>query len=212
MVHAIRIHEHGGPEVLRWDAVEVGEPGPGQARIRQTAVGLNYIDTYHRSGAYKLPVLPATLGTAATGVVEAVGPDVTSVKIGDRVGYAMLIGAYAEARLVPADRLVVLPEGADEQAVAAMLLQGLTAQYLLRSTYAVQPGDTILVQAAAGGVGLLLCEWAKHLGATVIGRQHPGEGRPRQGAWLRPRHSLHQRGFRRAGEGADRRQGRSRRL
>lgn len=169
MVHAIRIHEHGGPEVLRWDAVEVGEPGPGQARIRQTAVGLNYIDTYHRSGAYKLPVLPATLGTAATGVVEAVGPDVTSVKIGDRVGYAMLIGAYAEARLVPADRLVILPEGADEQAVAAMLLQGLTAQYLLRSTYAVQPGDTILVQAAAGGVGLLLCEWAKHLGATVIG-------------------------------------------
>ncbi|WP_376957889.1 quinone oxidoreductase [Azospirillum sp. A26] len=169
MVHAIRIHEHGGPEVLRWDEIEVGEPGPGQVRIRQTAVGLNYIDTYHRSGAYKLPDLPAVIGMAGSGVVEALGPDVTTLKIGDRVGYAMSIGAYAESRLIAADRLVPLPSWLDEQATAATLLQGLTAQYLLRSTYAVQPGDTILVQAAAGGVGLLLCSWARHLGATVIG-------------------------------------------
>ena len=169
MVHAIRIHEHGGPEVLRWDEIEVGEPGPGQVRIRQTAVGLNYIDTYHRSGAYKLPDLPAVIGMAGTGVVEALGPDVTTLKVGDRVGYAMSIGAYAESRLIAADRLVPLPSWLDEQATAATLLQGLTAQYLLRSTYAVQPGDTILVQAAAGGVGLLLCSWARHLGATVIG-------------------------------------------
>lgn len=143
--------------------------GPGQVRIRQTAVGLNYIDTYHRSGAYKLPDLPAVIGMAGSGVVEALGPDVTTLKIGDRVGYAMSIGAYAESRLIAADRLVPLPSWLDEQATAATLLQGLTAQYLLRSTYAVQPGDTILVQAAAGGVGLLLCSWARHLGATVIG-------------------------------------------
>lgn len=169
MVHAIRIHEHGGPEVLRWDEIEVGEPGPGQVRIRQTAVGLNYIDTYHRSGAYKLPDLPAVIGMAGTGMVEALGPDVTTLKVGDRVGYAMSIGAYAESRLIAADRLVPLPSWLDEQATAATLLQGLTAQYLLRSTYVVQPGDTILVQAAAGGVGLLLCSWARHLGATVIG-------------------------------------------
>lgn len=169
MVHAIQIHEHGGPEVLRWEPIDLGEPGPGQVRVRQTAVGLNYIDTYHRSGLYKLPAFPAIIGTAATGIVEAVGPEVTILKEGDRVGYAPLIGAYAEARLVPADRLVPLPSWMDDQATAAMLLQGLTAQYLLRSTYAVQPGDTILVQAAAGGVGLLLCQWAKHLGATVIG-------------------------------------------
>ena len=169
MVHAIRIHEHGGPEVLRWDEIEVGEPGPGQVRIRQTAVGLNYIDTYHRSGAYKLPDLPAVIGMAGTGVVEALGPNVTTLKVGDRVGYAMSIGAYAESRLIAADRLVPLPSWLDDQATAATLLQGLTAQYLLRSTYVVQPGDTILVQAAAGGVGLLLCSWARHLGATVIG-------------------------------------------
>ena len=137
MVHAIRIHEHGGPEVLRWDEIEVGEPGPGQVRIRQTAVGLNYIDTYHRSGAYKLPDLPAVIGMAGTGVVEALGPDVTTLKVGDHVGYAMSIGAYAESRLIAADRLVPLPSWLDEQATAATLLQGLTAQYLLRSTYVV---------------------------------------------------------------------------
>jgi NADPH2:quinone reductase len=170
MVHAIRIHEHGGPEVMRWEEVEVGEPGPGQVRLRQTAVGLNYIDTYHRSGLYKLAQLPAILGTEGAGIVEAVGPDVATLKVGDRVGYAMpMVGAYAEARLAPADRLIPLPSWIEDQQAAAMLLQGMTAQFLLRSTYAVQPGDTILVQAAAGGVGLILCQWAKHLGATVIG-------------------------------------------
>ncbi|MCW2235535.1 quinone oxidoreductase family protein [Azospirillum canadense] len=169
MVHAIRIHEYGGPEALRWDEVEVGDPGPGQVRLRQTAVGLNYIDTYHRSGLYKLPQLPAVIGTEGAGVVEAVGPDVTTLKVGDRVAYAPLIGAYAESRLAPADRLVPLPSWIEDKQAAAMMLQGMTAQFLIRSTYAVQPGDTILVQAAAGGVGLILCQWAKHLGATVIG-------------------------------------------
>lgn len=169
MVHAIRIHEYGGPEVLRWEEVQVGEPGPGHVRIRQTAVGLNYIDTYHRSGIYKLPQLPAIIGTEGAGVVAAVGPDVTTLKVGDRVGYAGPIGAYAESRLVLADRLIPLPSWIGDEQAAAMLLQGMTAQFLLRSTYAVQPGDTILVQAAAGGVGLILCQWAKNLGATVIG-------------------------------------------
>lgn len=170
MVHAIRIHEFGGPEVLRWEEVEVGEPGPGEVRIRQTAVGLNYIDTYHRSGVYKTLTLPGILGSEAAGVVEAVGPDVTTLKVGDRVAYAPSpIGAYTEARVVPVDRLVPLPSWIGDQQAAAMLLQGMTAQFLLRTTYRVQPGDIILVQAAAGGVGLLLCQWAKHLGATVIG-------------------------------------------
>jgi len=169
MVHAIRIHEYGGPEVLRWEEVQVGEPGPGHVRIRQTAVGLNYIDTYHRSGVYKLPQLPAVIGAEGAGVVEAVGPDVTTLKVGDRVGYAGPIGAYAESRLILADRLIPLPSWIEDRQAAAMLLQGMTAQFLLRSTFVVQPGDTILVQAAAGGVGLILCQWAKHLGATVIG-------------------------------------------
>ncbi|WP_207455723.1 quinone oxidoreductase [Azospirillum sp. SYSU D00513] len=170
MVHAIRIHEHGGPEVMRWEEVALADPGPGEVRLRQTAVGLNYIDTYHRSGLYKLPQMPAILGTEGTGVVEAVGPDVTTLKPGDRVGYAVpFVGAYAEARVMPADRLIPLPSWIEDRQAAAMLLQGMTAQFLLRSTYAVQPGDTILVQAAAGGVGLILCQWAKHLGATVIG-------------------------------------------
>ena len=170
MVHAIRIHEHGGPEVMRWEEVALADPGPGEVRLRQTAVGLNYIDTYHRSGLYKLPQMPAILGTEGAGVVEAVGPDVTTLKPGDRVGYAVpFVGAYAEARVMPADRLIPLPSWIEDRQAAAMLLQGMTAQFLLRSTYAVQPGDTILVQAAAGGVGLILCQWAKHLGATVIG-------------------------------------------
>jgi NADPH2:quinone reductase len=170
MVHAIRIHDYGGPEALRWEEVEVGEPGPGQVRLRQTAVGLNYIDTYHRSGLYKLPALPAILGTEGAGVVEAVGPGVTELKVGDRVGYAVpFVGAYAQSRLMPVDRLIPLPSWIQDRQAAAMLLQGMTAQFLLHSTYAVQPGDTILVHAAAGGVGLILCQWAKHLGATVIG-------------------------------------------
>ncbi len=170
MVHAIRIHEHGGPEVLRWEEVSVREPGPGEVRIRHTAIGLNYIDTYHRSGLYKVPQLPAIIGSEAAGVVEAVGPEVTTLAVGDRVGYAPSpLGAYAEARVMPAERLIPLPSWIEDRQAAGMLLQGMTAQFLLRTTYAVQPGDTILVQAAAGGVGLILCQWASHLGATVIG-------------------------------------------
>lgn len=169
MVHAIRVHETGGPEVMRWEEVEVGEPGPGQVRLRHTAVGLNYIDTYHRSGGYKVP-LPTVLGMEAAGVVEAVGPDVTELKAGDRVAYCTgPIGAYSEARLMPTDKLIPLPSWIEDRQAAAMMLQGLTAQFLLRQTYVVKPGDTILVQAAAGGVGQILCQWAKHLGATVIG-------------------------------------------
>ncbi|MGA2080811.1 MAG: quinone oxidoreductase [Holophaga sp.] len=169
MPHAIRFHQNGGPEVLRWETVEVGEPGPGQARLRHTAVGLNYIDVYHRTGLYPNP-LPAIPGMEAAGVVEAVGPGVTEVKPGDRVAYASgPMGAYAEARVMPADRLVVLPAGITGEQGAAMMLQGMTAQYLVRRTYPVKPGDTVLVHAAAGGVGLILCQWARHLGATVIG-------------------------------------------
>jgi NADPH2:quinone reductase len=168
MPHAVRIHEYGGPEVLKWDAIEVGQPGPGQARLRQTAVGLNYIDTYQRSGLYKVP-LPFIAGSEAAGVVEAVGPDVKDIKVGDHVAYAGALGSYAEARLAPADKLVKLPDGIDEKQGAAMMLQGMTAQYLVRTTYPVKKGDTILIHAAAGGVGLIVCQWAKHLGATVIG-------------------------------------------
>jgi len=169
MVHAVRIHEHGGPGVLRWEEVAVGAPGPGQVRLRQTAIGLNYIDTYHRSGLYKVAELPAVIGVEGAGVVEAVGEGVTSVEPGERVAYAGPLGAYAEARLIPADRLVTLPGWLDDIQAAALMLQGMTAEYLLRRTYRVEPGDTILVQAAAGGTGLLLCQWASRLGATVIG-------------------------------------------
>lgn len=168
MVHAIRIHEPGGPEVMRWEEVTVGEPGPTEVRVRQTAVGLNYIDTYHRSGVYKLP-LPAIIGSEGAGVVEAVGRDVATLKPGDRVAYAGSIGAYAEERLIAADRLVHLPAEIDDLHAAGMMLQGMTAQYLLRQTFNVSSSDTILVHAAAGGVGLILCQWARHLGATVIG-------------------------------------------
>lgn len=169
MTQAIRIHQTGGPEVMKWESVQVGEPGPGQVRLQHRAVGLNYIDIYHRSGLYPIQ-LPATLGLEAAGVVEAVGLGVTEVKVGDRVAYASgPMGAYAEARLMQADRLVVLPGVISDGQAAAMMLQGLTAQYLLRRTYRVQRGDTILVHAAAGGVGLIMCQWAKHLGATVIG-------------------------------------------
>jgi NADPH2:quinone reductase len=170
MPHAIRIHAYGGPEQLRWEPVEVGEPGPGLVRLRQTAVGLNYIDTYHREGLYPLPVLPAVLGMEGAGIVEAVGDGVTDLASGSRVAYASPpVGAYAEARLMPADRLVALPDDIGDEQAAAMMLQGMTAWYLLRRTYAVKAGDAILVHAAAGGVGLILCQWAKALGATVIG-------------------------------------------
>ncbi len=169
MTHAIRIHETGGPEVLRWDEIDVGMPGPGEARIRHTAVGLNFIDTYHRSGLYPL-ALPSGIGAEAAGVVEEVGPGVTGVKPGDRVAYyGGPLGAYAEARIIPAARLVVLPPGISDTVAAAIMLKGLTARYLLRRTYVVKPGDTILFHAAAGGVGLIACQWAKQLGATVIG-------------------------------------------
>jgi len=166
--HAIRIHETGGPEVLCWEEVEVAPPGPGEVLLRQTAVGLNFIDTYHRTGLYPLE-LPAVLGREAAGIVEAVGDDIREFKPGDRAAYALYPGSYAEARVVAADRLVPLPEGIDERSAAAVMLKGLTAHYLLRRTYRVQPGDTILLHAAAGGVGLIACQWAKHLGATVIG-------------------------------------------
>jgi len=169
MAKAIRIHKHGGPEVLQYEDVAVGEPGPGQARIRQTAIGLNFIDTYHRSGLYQLQ-MPSGIGSEGAGIVEAVGPGVTWVKAGDRVAYAGgPPGAYAEVRLVPADRLVKVPEGISDQTAAAMMLKGLTTQYLIRSTYRVQPGQTVLFHAAAGGVGLIACQWLKALGVSVIG-------------------------------------------
>jgi len=169
MAKAIRIHKHGGPEVLQYEEVTVGEPGPGQARIRQTAIGLNFIDTYHRSGLYQRQ-MPSGIGSEGAGVVEAVGQGVTWVKAGDRVAYAGgPPGAYADVRLVPADRLVKLPEGISDQTAAAMMLKGLTTQYLIRSTYRVQPGQTVLFHAAAGGVGLIACQWLKALGVSVIG-------------------------------------------
>ena len=166
---AIRIHRIGGPEVLCWEALPVGEPAPGEARVRHVAVGLNYIDTYHRSGLYPLP-LPAVLGMEGAGVVEAIGVGVTDLAVGDRVAYAGgPLGAYAQARCLPADRLLKLPESIDFNTAAAMMLQGLTAAYLLRHTYRVEAGDAVLIHAAAGGVGLIACQWAKALGATVIG-------------------------------------------
>ena len=169
MTHAIRYHKTGGPEVLVWEEVQVGKPGPGEARIRHTAVGLNFVDIYNRSGIYPSQ-LPSGLGGEAAGVVEEVGSGVTDIKPGDRVAYgAAPIGAYAEARLIPADRLLKIPEGIDDKTAAAMMLKGLTTQYLIRQTYRVKSGDTILLHAAAGGVGLILSQWAKHLGATVIG-------------------------------------------
>lgn len=168
MTKALRVHETGGPEKLVWEDVEVGEPGPGEIRIKQNAVGLNYIDVYFRTGLYPMD-LPATIGMEAAGVVEAVGEGVGEFAVGDRVAYAMVPGAYAEARVMPTQKVVKLPDGIDDVTAAAMMLKGLTAHYLLFRTYPVKPGDTILVYAAAGGVGLILTQWAKKLGATVIG-------------------------------------------
>ncbi len=168
MAYAIRIYETGGPEKLKWEEVQMGDPGPGEVRVRNTAVGLNFIDTYHRSGLYPLQ-FPATLGSEGAGVVEAVGPKVKEFKVGDRVAYANPIGAYAEVVLRPTARLVKIPAGIDDKVAAAIMLKGMTAWYLCRRTYKVKKGDTILVHAAAGGVGQILCQWAKHLGATVIG-------------------------------------------
>jgi NADPH2:quinone reductase len=169
MSKAIRFHRTGGPEVLQLDDIEVGDPADGQARVRNTAIGLNFIDTYHRSGLYPMP-LPSGIGLEAAGVVEAVGKGVTNVKAGDRVGYAGgPPGAYSQSRLIPADRLVKVPEGISDNEVAAMMLKGLTVWYLLRRTYRVEKGETVLFHAAAGGVGLIACQWLKALGATVIG-------------------------------------------
>jgi NADPH2:quinone reductase len=168
MTHAMKVHQPGGPEVLKWEEVEVGEPGPGQVRVKQEAAGLNYIDVYHRTGLYPQP-LPFTPGVEGAGVVEAVGEGVTSVKADDRVAYAGPIGGYAEERLIDADRLVKLPDFIATEAAAAMMLQGMTAHMLLREVHEVKSGEMILVHAAAGGVGLILCQWAKALGATVIG-------------------------------------------
>lgn len=170
MPKAIIIHQNGGPEVLKWEDHDPGKPGPGEALVRHEAVGLNFIDVYHRTGLYPLPALPAIPGMEAAGIVEAVGDGVTEVTAGDRVAYASLPpGAYTELRCIPADRLVQLPDNISVQQGAAMMLQGMTARYLLRGCYDVKAGDTILIQAAAGGVGLIVCQWANHLGATVIG-------------------------------------------
>ena len=168
MPHAIRIHQTGGTEVLQWEEVEVGEPGPGQVKLRQEAAGLNFIDVYHRTGLYPQQ-LPFTPGVEGAGIVEAVGPDVEEVKAGDRVAYAGPIGGYAEERLIDAGRLVKLPESISCEQAAGMMLQGMTAHMLLRSVHRVTAGETILIHAAAGGVGLIVCQWAKALGATVIG-------------------------------------------
>ena len=168
MPHAIRLYENGGPEKMQWEEVEVGAPGPGQVRVRNTAIGLNFIDTYHRSGLYPMQ-LPLTLGMEGAGVVEAVGPKVKEFKAGDRVAYANPVGAYADVLLRPAERLVKIPAGIDDRIAAAIMLKGMTAGYLIRRTYKVKPGDTILLHAAAGGVGQILSQWAKSLGATVIG-------------------------------------------
>ncbi len=169
MTHAIRIHQTGGPDVLRWEEVVVLPPAAGETTVRHYAVGLNFIDTYHRTGLYPMP-LPSGIGLEGAGVVEAVGEGVSEVRVGDRVAYAGgPVGAYAEVRNLPAHRLLKLPESIAFNTAAAMMLQGLTAAYLLRKTYRVQPGDAVLIHAAAGGVGLIACQWAKALGATVIG-------------------------------------------
>ena len=169
MAHAIRVHEYGGPEMMKWEEVEVGAPGQGQIKVKHQAVGVNYIDTYHRTGLYKQPAMGFTLGMEGAGDVTAVGAGVTDLKVGDRIAYAQPIGAYATERLMPADRAVKMPEGVDYKTAAAMMLQGMTVRYLIRKTYKVGPDTTLLWHAAAGGVGLIACQWAKHLGATIIG-------------------------------------------
>jgi NADPH2:quinone reductase len=169
MVKAIRVHQYGGPEVLSYEDVEVPAPGPGEVQVRHNAVGVNYIDTYFRSGQYQAPSMPFTPGNEGAGVVAAVGEGVTGFRPGERVAYAGALGAYAEERNIPAQFLVKITDDVSDETAAAMMLKGLTAQYLLRRTYRVEPGFTILFHAAAGGVGLIACQWAKHLGCTVIG-------------------------------------------
>lgn len=169
MVQVIRMHQCGGPEVMKWEPAEIGAPGQGQVRLKQHAVGLNYIDTYHRSGLYKLPSLPAVIGMEGAGEVAAVGPGVTDLGVGDRVAYANPIGSYAEERLIPAERVVKIPAGIDYTTAGGMMLRGMTVRYLLRHTYKVGPGTVMLLHAAAGGIGLVACQWARHLGAVIIG-------------------------------------------
>ena len=168
MVGVYRMHEPGGPEVMLWEQVDQDAPNGEMVLIRHTAIGLNFIDTYHRSGLYTLP-LPTRLGVEAAGIVEAIGEEVSGISVGDHVAYAGGLGAYGEANLMPASRLVQIPDGLNDEIVAACLLKGLTACYLLTRTFRVSASDTILVHAAAGGTGLILCQWAQHLGATVIG-------------------------------------------
>ena len=168
MTKAVRFHKTGGPEVLQLDDVTVGDPGQGQVRVRHTAIGVNFIDTYQRSGLYAMP-LPAGAGNEAAGVVEAVGPGVTQLKAGDHIAYTGQVGSYCEQKLLPADRLVKVPQGISDEQAASMMLKGMTVQYLIHRTYAVKPGDTVLWHAAAGGVGMIACQWLKAIGATVIG-------------------------------------------
>ena len=169
MSRAIRIHEYGGPQVLKWEKAEIGAPGPGEIKLRQTAIGLNYIDIYMRTGLYPQPSLPFIPGMEGAGVVTEIGEGVRDLKIGRRVAYAGQVGAYAEERLIAADRVVKIPAGITDRTAAAIMLKGMTAQYLLRRTYKVGRGTTLLFHAAAGGVGLIACQWAASLGATVIG-------------------------------------------
>lgn len=173
--HAIRLYEFGGPEVLKWEEIDLPAPGPGEALIRQTAIGLNFIEIYQRTGLYPLP-LPLVLGQEGAGIVEAIGPGVTDVNVGDRVAYASgPSGAYAEKRLYPANRLVPLPDGISDEIAAAIMLGGMTARYLIKETFPLKPGHTVLYHAAAGGVGQIAVQWAKQLGATVIGTVSAGK-------------------------------------
>ena len=169
MVHAVRVHQTGGPDVLKYEEIDLPQPGPGQVRYKTTAVGVNYIDTYFRTGLYPAPGLPFTVGNESAGVITAVGSGVKGLKKGDRVAAVFLLGAYATERVLPAERVVKIPKSIDDKTAAAMMLKGMTAQYLLRRCYKVKKGDNILVHAAAGGVGLILCQWGKYLGANVIG-------------------------------------------
>ena len=169
MAHAIRVHQHGGSEALKYETVEVGAPGSGQVKLKQHAIGVNFIDVYQRTGLYPQASMPFTPGNEGAGEVTAVGEGVTDLKVGDRVAYAVAIGAYADERLAPAAQLVKLPDSIPYETGAAMMLQGMTVQYLLRRTYKIGPDTTLLMHAAAGGIGLIACQWAKHLGATLIG-------------------------------------------
>ena len=213
MAKAIRFHKTGGPEVMQLEEVAVGEPAAGQARIRQTAIGVNFIDTYQRSGLYPMP-LPSGLGSEAAGVIEAVGPGVAGLKPGDRVAYTgNPVGSYAEARLYPADRLVKIPEGVTDQQAACMMLKGMTVQYLIHRTFKAKPGDTVLWHAAAGGVGLIACQWLKALGVNVIGTVgSDAKIALAKKVRVRPRHQLFDRELHPTREGDNRWQRRAGRL